>query len=59
MSKNTQFIEANRERLLAWEKEGKSYYWMAREIGIKDRSRGAVSLWFRKQRNYKRKGSNA
>ena len=48
VSENKRLIEENRERLLAWEKEGKSYYWMAKEIGIPERSRGAVALWFRK-----------
>lgn len=48
VSANKLLIEQNRERLLAWEKEGKSYYWMAKEIGIPERSRGAVALWFRK-----------
>lgn len=39
-------IEANREKLFAWADEGKSYFWMARTIGIGERGTGAVSHWF-------------
>ena len=31
-------IEANREQLFAWADEGKSYFWMAQQIGINDRN---------------------
>ena len=39
-------VEANREKLLAWEKEGKSYFWMAQAIGLNDRNAPMVSKWF-------------
>lgn len=42
-------VEANREKLLAWEREGKSYFWMATQIGLNDRNAPAVSTWFVKQ----------
>ena len=42
-------IEANREQLLEWEREGRSYFWMAQQIGINDRNASAVSTWFVKQ----------
>ena len=38
--------EANRDRLLAWAKEGKSYFWMAKAIGLGKRNFSAVSKWF-------------
>ena len=41
-----QTVEANRERLLAWEREGKSYFWMATQIGLNDRNAPMVSKWF-------------
>ena len=43
---NKERIEANREKLFAWADEGKSYFWMARTIGIGERGTGAVSHWF-------------
>jgi len=43
---NQQLVESNRERLHAWAREGKSYFWMAREIGLGERSASAVSKWF-------------
>ena len=46
---SSELIEANRERLLAWEKEGRPYFWMAQQIGINDRNARAVSTWFVKQ----------
>jgi hypothetical protein len=46
---NTDLIEANRDRLMAWAKEGRSYFWMAMQIGLSDRSASTVSAWFRKQ----------
>lgn len=42
-------IEANREQLLSWEREGRSYFWMAKELGINDRNASAVSKYFIKQ----------
>jgi len=42
-------IEANRAQLFAWADEGKSYFWMAQQIGINDRNASAVSQWFLKQ----------
>ena len=42
-------IEANRAQLFAWADEGKSYFWMAQQIGINDRNASAVSTWFVKQ----------
>ena len=39
-------IEANRAQLLEWEREGRSYFWMAQQIGINDRNASAVSQWF-------------
>ena len=44
-----ELIEANREKLFAWADEGKSYFWMAQQIGINDRNVSAVSQWFLKQ----------
>jgi len=41
-----QTVEANRERLFAWEREGKSYFWMATQIGLNDRNAPMVSKWF-------------
>jgi len=38
--------EANREKLLAWADEGRSYWWMGQMIGIQERSRSIVSKWF-------------
>jgi len=42
-------VEANRDRLLAWALEGKSYFWMATQIGLNDRNAPMVSRWFIKQ----------
>ena len=39
-------IEANRAQLLEWEREGRSYFWMAQQIGLNDRNAAAVSKWF-------------
>ena len=39
-------IEANRAQLFAWADEGRSYFWMAQQIGINDRNASAVSHWF-------------
>ena len=46
---NRELIEANREKLWAWNLEGRAYFWMAKEIGINDRNASAVSQWFLKQ----------
>lgn len=54
MSNNNDLIEANRERLLAWEKEGRSYFWMAMQIGVPNRSACVVSAWFRQQGIYRK-----
>ena len=43
---NKERIEANREKLFAWADEGKSYFWMAQQIGINDQNASAVSHWF-------------
>jgi hypothetical protein len=42
-----ELCEANREKLLAWDKERRSYWWMGQRIGIPERSRSVVSKWFR------------
>ena len=42
-------VEAHRDKLLVWAEEGRSYFWMAMQIGLSDRSASAVSAWFRKQ----------
>lgn len=42
-------VESNRDRLMAWYEEGRSYFWMAMQIGLSDRSASAVSVWFRRQ----------
>ena len=41
-----EIVEANREKLLAWAQEGKSYFWMATQIGLNDRNAPMVSKWF-------------
>ena len=46
---NKELVEANRERLFAWEREGKSYFWMATQIGLNDRNAPMVSKWFIRQ----------
>ena len=43
---NTELVEANRAQLFAWADEGKSYFWMAQQIGISDRNASIVSHWF-------------
>jgi hypothetical protein len=42
-----ELCEANREQLLAWEKDGRSCWWMGQMIGIPERSRNVISKWFR------------
>jgi len=44
-----EIVEANREKLLAWADEGRSYFWMAQQIGINDRNASAISHWFLQQ----------
>jgi len=44
-----EIVEANREKLLAWADEGRSYFWMAMQIGLDDRNAPAVSKWFIRQ----------
>ena len=44
-----EIVEANREKLLVWASEGKSYFWMEQTIGLNDRNAPAVSKWFVKQ----------
>lgn len=46
---NMERVEANREKLFAWADEGKSYFWIAAQLGINDRSACVVSQWFLKQ----------
>ena len=43
---NRERIEFNREKVLAWAAEGRSYFWMAAQLGINDRNASAVSHWF-------------
>lgn len=31
---NQELVEANRAQLFAWADEGRSYFWMAQQIGI-------------------------
>jgi hypothetical protein len=45
----TEIVESYREQLLDWYAQGKSYFWMAMQIGLSDRSASAISVWFRKQ----------
>ena len=44
-----ELVEANRDKMLAWNDEGKSYFWMAGSIGLNDRNAPAVSKWFMAQ----------
>lgn len=45
----TEIVESYREQLLDWYAQRKSYFWMAMQIGLSDRSASAISVWFRKQ----------
>ena len=45
----TKLIEANREQMLKWEREGRSYFWMASKVGIGNRNVSSISKWFRRQ----------
>ena len=47
-------VEANCDRLMAWYEEGRSYFWMAMQIGLSDRSASAISVWFREQGIYRK-----
>ena len=51
-------IEANRAQLFAWADEGRSYFWMAQQIGINDRNASAVSKYFIKQGIRRKAASN-
>ena len=42
---NKELVEANREWLFKWVDEGKSYFWIARQIGLGERNASAV-FWF-------------
>lgn len=46
---NVDFVDAHRDKLLVWAEEGRSYFWMAMQIELSDRSASAVSVWFRQQ----------
>jgi len=43
---NMERVEANREKLMAWAAEGRSYFWMAQQIGINARNHAVISKWF-------------
>lgn len=45
----TEIVESYRDRLMAWAEEGRSYFWMAMQIGLNERRSSAVSVWFRQQ----------
>jgi len=42
----TKLIEANREKMLRREREGRSYFWMASKVGIGNRNVSSISKWF-------------
>ena len=42
-------IEANRAQLFAWADEGRSYFWMAQQIGISGSNHSVISKWFIRQ----------
>ena len=44
-----ELVEANRDKMLVWNDEGRSYFWMAGAIGLNDRNASAVSKWFMAQ----------
>ena len=46
---STDLIEANREQLFAWADEGRSYFWMAQQIGIACSNHSVISKWFIRQ----------
>jgi len=37
-----ELVEANRDKMLAWNNEGRSYFWMAGAVGLNDRNAPAV-----------------
>jgi len=43
---NKERIEANREKVITWAEEGRSYFWIAKQLGINDRNASIVSHWF-------------
>ena len=49
MNINADLIEANRDRLMCWYAEGRSYFWMAMQLGNSERASCMVGKWFRKQ----------
>ena len=54
MTMNADLIEANRDRLMRWYAEGRSYFWMAMQLGISERASGMVSARFRRQGIYRK-----
>ena len=42
----TKLIEANLEQMLMWEREGRSYFWLASKVGIGNRNVSSISKWF-------------
>jgi len=46
---NMERVEANREKLMAWAAEGRSYFWMAQQIGIACSNHSVISKWFIRQ----------
>ena len=46
---NKELVEANREQLFEWARQGKSYFWMARQIGIGCSNHSVISKWFIRQ----------
>ena len=49
--------EANKDKLVIWLKEGKSYFWMAKAIGLGERNFAVVSKWFISYGVFKKKRS--
>lgn len=43
---NRQILDTNQDKLVQWYREGRSYFWMAKETGLGERSAAAVSKWF-------------
>ena len=43
---NTELVEANREKVLAWAGDGRAYFWIAKQLGVNDRNASIVSHWF-------------
>lgn len=42
-------VVANADKLMAWADQGRSYFWMAQQLGINDRNASTVSKWFLNQ----------